>query len=272
MKDSIGGDAATTPTQLDFMPSISPREDLMTVVIANRRPVRPCLGYGLWPSLTTLQLEEDVPPLDLAKYTDIRGTHVSFSTALFWNSISLAHAVLLEPSTDMVKQFFCYAMRSEPTDLILSRIHRRIAFKPAQMSMYMVEKIQSRQEHITQDLTSVLRDRYPIGGTSYEASMMDQHHRRIVDNMTMENDDIGAYIDAAGVETRLSSFWGIPSASSLQPTSRSGEKLGGGTSPWYSSFISQLAMRSRCIGSGIGFPIDVVDELALQLRDTSVIG
>ncbi|KAF2171748.1 hypothetical protein M409DRAFT_17983 [Zasmidium cellare ATCC 36951] len=272
---------ATTPTQLDFLPqqSISPQHDLVTAEVASRRPVSPCLGYGMWPSMTTLQLDEDMPPLDLAKYTDIQGVEVSFSTALFWNSISLAHAVLLEPSTDLVKKFFCYAMRSEPLDLILSRIHRRIAFKPAQMSMYMVDEIQSRQEQITHDLSSVLRDPSTIGGTIYEANMMDQHHRMIVDNMNHENDDIQSYIDAAGVEKRLASYWGMSSVSSLSPAPAWVTQPGKGNSdfptppstPWYHSFISQLSLSSRCIGNGIGFPINVVDDLALQLRNASIV-
>ncbi|KAK4503047.1 hypothetical protein PRZ48_006474 [Zasmidium cellare] len=278
VQDAGAADAAT-PTQLDFLPqqSTSPPQDLVTTEVAIRRPVSPCLGYGMWPSLTTLQLDEDVPPLDVVKYTDIQGVEVSFATALFWNSISLAHAVLLEPSTDLVKKFFCYAMRSEPLDLILSRIHRRIAFKPAQMSMYMVEEIQSRSEQITHDLSSVLRDPSTIGGTIYEANAMDQHHRMIVDNMNHENDDIGAYIDATGVEKRLASYWGMSSVSSLSPPDLASARSNNPgfdtstSSPWYHTFIAQLSLSSRCIGNGIGFPIHVVDELALQLRNTPII-
>lgn len=272
MKETMTTDA-TMPTQLDFPPSTSPDDDLGTGEVTPRRPVSPCLCYGMWPTLTTLHLDEDVPPLDLAKYTDLHGTEVSFSMALFWNTLSLAHAVLLEPSTDLIRHFFFYAMRSEPLDLILSRIHRRIAFRPPQMSMYMLEEIQSRQGKITRDLSSVLRDPYPAGGTIYEASMMDQHHQQIVDNMTLENDDIGGYIDAAGVETRLSSYWGVSTLSSLQPPGHGGNGLDvtkALSSPWYSTIIAQLSLRSRCIGNGIGFPINVVDELALQLRNASI--
>lgn len=37
--------------------------------------------------------------------------------------------------------------------------------------------------------------------------------------------------------------------------------------PWYQSLIPELSLSIRCIGNGIHFPINVVNDLALQLRD-----
>jgi hypothetical protein len=43
------------------------------------------------------------------------------------------------------------------------------------------------------------------------------------------------------------------------------------SSPCYQSLITEISLSSRCIGNGIGFPINVVEDLSLQLRNASII-
>lgn len=58
-------------------------------------------------------------------------------------------------------------------------------------------------------MSSVVKAPSPISGVLYEADTMDQHHCMIVDNMSRGSDDIESYVDAAGIENRVSAYWRI---------------------------------------------------------------
>ena len=228
---------------------------------SGRLQLSPRMTYGLLPSTT----QANQIPLDIVQYLSPQ-RYKGFTKALFWNTLLFAKTTLDQPTSPLWESLFFYPLQMYSLTRVRDQITRRARFKPSDVKV-VVPTIGSGVDDHPRTAALLLED------VEFEAKKLHQDHELIVQHMYTVQDDISAYLEAAGVEQYLAARWGL----SIEPTSTPEEKRANVTTsrscgwniPNAERIISYLASRSKCLGDRIGFPIIAVDEAVSGLLNVT---
>jgi hypothetical protein len=189
-----------------------------------------------------------------------------FTKALFWNTLVFAKNTLEQPTSPLWESLFFYPLRMYNLTGVRDQITQRIRFKPSDVTVVVPTTDGDIDEHPHRAILS-------LEDVESEARKLHRDHEVIVQYMTTVQDNINAYLEAAGVEHYLASHWGM----SIEPTSTPQEERPNSQSyycgwniPNAERIISYLASRSKCLGDRVGFPITAVDEAVSGLLNVSI--
>ena len=228
---------------------------------SGRLQISPRLTYGLLPSTT----QTNHVPLDIIKYLSPQ-RYTGFTKALFWNTLLFAKSTLDQPTSPLWESLFFYPLRMYNLTRVRDQITQRLRFKPADVATVVRISNVGVDQH---SHTTVLA----LEDVELEARKLQRDHELIVQHMSTVQDNIDAYLEAAGVEQYLAARWGM----SIVPTIPRGERSNNSHSyhrawniPNVERIISYLASRSRCLGDRVGFPITAVDEAVSGLLNVTI--
>jgi hypothetical protein len=263
------------------------------------RSISPRLTYGLWPNkwLYSSKPGEGLPPLDVVKY--VQGDVISFSTALYWSTISLGAFILQQNSSRLVNELFYWVLPLNSPERVQYLLQRRLLYKPSAITphFYLDDTQLEYSSLLTHELPPL--DRLEIKDVYHEASELEKASDLVSQMMVAGQTTKDNYLDCAGVESRFLLLWGI-STSSLpaseglheeddeqcytfpsrrnggeQPSSEqrlvspplqsTGRKLF--SSEWQIRLINRLTKHATCLGDAPYFPAKIVDDLALSFYD-----
>ena len=228
---------------------------------SGRLQISPRLTYGLLPSTT----QTNHVPLDIIKYLSPQ-RYTGLTKALFWNTLLFAKSTLDQPTSPLWESLFFYPLRMYNLTRVRDQITQRLRFKPADVATVVRISNVGVDQH---SHTTVLA----LEDVELEARKLQRDHELIVQHMSTVQDNIDAYLEAAGVEQYLAARWGM----SIVPTIPGGERSNNSHShhrawniPNVERIISYLASRSRCLGDRVGFPITAVDEVVSGLLNVTI--
>jgi hypothetical protein len=255
------------PSLSDKLAAVVPVTDSSAL----RAMMSPRWTYGLLPEMRPARYGV---PSDISAYIQsVTALDVPLGTNLYWNTLFFAYDTLVLRSRSLAPLMFAYALPFSSVNEILNRIQYRLQYKPNTVILC----IPAPQDwEVTGGRAPEVESSLPPGSldVEHEASELTRHRSQIEQAMSRTSEHLASFIDPAGVEEYLYSHWGIVKSTPPQrigsavdsseilriPLSEQGER----------QLIQGLVLRSRCLGDRIGFPVEAVDEAALQYIRTTL--
>lgn len=210
---------------------------------STRLQLVPFMPYGLLPTFSGC----DSPPPDVLENLDPQTA--PFAALLFWNTMAFARLVLEDPSSYVTRHMFSYVMPFTSAERQRKQIGRRLGFKPNSIPLLISfpHSAGMRREDIEQ------------ANVNSEAETMRKDFEDISQAMAASADRMSSYLNAAEVEARLISRWGISTAllTAYRTSTQSRQSLG--------RVLNMFVQATKCLGDKPGYPIRVVDAAAIYL-------